>query len=190
MDMSMPGVMPGSMPGMMPGSIPYAEPMSTYGTSIQQLTNPHNELEKLELALKCQRVGSKNQIIQYAPPLMNDEGINSVISQVHSIVNQVTVMSNIEENHISTLMLKFSDELIKDLMVSVYQYNIDVAHKNAIRTKILGLAQNFAFLCLRRAWKGDDKRFWKGSQQEFRTIIQNEGSKKGILNKLNPFKSN
>jgi len=156
---------------------PYSSPMHNYGGSILMLTNPDNEIYKLELSMRGERVNKDGEAIKVGQPLMNEQGINSIIAQVQALVNQVTIMSNLDDNDIPILMDFLGDSLAKDLMLNRVNYEMTDA---AARDKIFFEALSTTFVCLRRAYKEGDKRFWKGSQQEITTRVEN-GQKKGLL---------
>lgn len=157
---------------------PYASPMNNYGGSILFLTNPENELHRFELTLRnCRFDEKENKIIPYGEPLLNDEGIKSVIGQTQSVVNQDTVMSNFDEE-IPRLMEMFSDSLIKDLMMNRVRYEIKTP---ASRDKIVSMATIYGYSCLRRGFQQGERKFWKGSQQEITTYSStSEPKNKGL----------
>jgi len=161
-------------------STPYASPMHNFGGSILLLTNPENELTKMELTFRSMRVDAKGNTQVVGDPLMNELGINSVIGQVQSIVSQVTVMSNLNKNEIPMLTDFLGDTLAKDLMLNRVNYEIKTP---AARDRIYFTALATAFICMKRAYEEGDKRFWKGSQQEITTRI--EGAKQpSMIGKL------
>jgi len=153
-------------------SSPYASPMHNYGGSTILLTNPDNELHKMELAFRSIS-NDKNQT-SVGEPLMNDLGIKSVVSLVQTIVSQVTVMSNLDKDEIAALRDYLADTIIRDLMMNRIRYEIKSAND---RHRISFIAITSAFICMKRAYEEGDKRFWKGSQQEITTRI--EGAKQG-----------
>lgn len=156
---------------------PYSSPMHNFGGSILLLTNPDNELHKLELTLK-NMVQDKDGIAHPAGrPLMNDEGVSSVIGQVQTFVNQVTVMSNLEPREIPLLVDFLADTLARDLMANRVKY--DIVDSIAARDKIFFTALGSSFICLKRANEEGERRFWKGSQQEITTRIDGGGSSRG-----------
>jgi len=166
--------------------MPYMNPeQGNISGSIVQMTNPENEICGLELAFKGLMEDRNGKITKTGDALMNDSGVNSVVSQIKSAVNQITIMSNIAERDVSMIMHLFSDTLIKDLMINKIKYEIK---DSGDRSKILTMSQTVVYFCVNRAKLGDDKRFWKGSQQDIRTTIVNSGQKGGgVLAKLNPF---
>jgi len=155
---------------------PYQSPMNNLAGSILFLTNPENELHRFELTLRNCIIDETGKPIQLGEPLLNEEGIKSIIGQTQSIVNQDTVMSHFQEE-IPQLLDLFADSLIKDLMMNRVTYNIKIA---AARDKILSMATVHAYTCLRRGFEQGERRFWKGSQQEIITHVEGPARGKGL----------
>lgn len=153
-------------------STPYQSPMYNYGGSIILLTNPSDELHKMELAFRSILDDKAGTTV--GEPLMNELGIKSVISLTQSIVSQVTVMSNLNIDEIAALRDYLADTLIKDLMINRKRYALKSEND---RSRIVFITISTAFICMKRAFEEGDKRFWKGSQQEITTRV--EGAKQG-----------
>jgi len=159
-------------------SSPFTAPLNTYGSSILLLTNPDNELYKMELTLRSMIETKDNKVRQIGEPLCNEQGVCSIIGQTQAIVNQVTVMSNLTKHDIPIMMDFLGDTLAKDLMMNRIGYDIK---SPASRDKIYFASLATAFICMKRAWEEGDRRFWKGSQQELRTVVEGQQQKKGML---------
>lgn len=163
-------------------STPYQSPMYNYGASIITLTNPESEVYKLELTLRNMVVDDKGNTRQIGEPLMNDEGISSVLGITQTILNQVTIMSNLSKTEIPALMLFLNDSLCMDLMQNRKAYNIK---KSGTRSKIFFTVMSYCFIAQKRAFEEGDRRFWKGSQQDIRTeVVQSGDSKKSFAKAL------
>jgi len=166
-------------------SSPYMAPMHQYGSSIILLTNPENEIYKMELTFRNVKVDKEGNETPAGEPLMNDIGITSVVGSVQSIVNQVTVMSNLSKPNILMLIEFLGDTLAKDLMINRTVYDIKSVSS---RDKIFFTALSTAFITMQRAYEEGDKRFWKGSVQEIHSRVEASNAKnKGILSSLNPW---
>jgi len=164
---------------------PYGNPMQQYGGSILLLTNPENELYKMELTFRSMSADKEGLPVTSGIPLMNDHGINSIIGTVQAIVNQITVMSNLNKMEVPMLMNFVGDTLARDLMINRVTYGI----KNfASRDKIFFTSLATCFITLKRGFEEGDRRFWKGSQQEIHTTIENSNKKSGLMSSLNPWK--
>jgi len=164
---------------------PYQNPMSSYPGSIVLLTNPDDELRKLEYTLRSVYQDSEGKLIEYGQPLLNDLGVRSVIGMIQSVINQVTIMSNLTEKEIFSIKDSLANSLAKDLMVNTIKY--DIRNRSA-KDRIFDSAIRSAYICLKRAFQEGDRRFWKGSQQDIRTTVVSNNEKKGFLSGLNPFK--
>lgn len=162
-------------------AVPFMSPMNQYGSSILQLTNPQKEIQKMELTFRSQILDKDGNAIQIGPPLMNEEGISSVVGQVQSVVNQITIMSDFDEKDVPLLIDFLGDTLAKDLMMNRIRYEIKIP---AARDKIYFSALSGAYITLKRAVKNGERSFWKGSQQDIRQIIESGSQNKGPLSFL------
>lgn len=166
---------------------PFMTPMQQYGSSILLLTNPENDLYKMELTFRGMKLNNDGNPEEAGEPYMNAEGVTSVIGQVQAIVSQVTIMSNLsKDNEIPNIMDFLGDTLAKDLMVNRFKYGIK---DFATRDKIYFIALTQAFITMKRACEQSlsDKKFWRGSVQEVKNVIDNQKSR-GALSVLNPFR--
>lgn len=146
--------------------MPFMTPRDEYGGSIVTLTNPYKVIDNAKLTYRSQIEDSNGNIVQNGEPLMNEEGINSVIGQIQTLVNQVTVMSNLNKAEVPMLVDFLGDTLAKDLMMNRIKYEIK---SSSSRDKIYFTALTSAFVCMKRAFEEGEKRFWKGSQHEMTT---------------------
>lgn len=162
------------------GISPYQSPMYNY-PGILMLTNPENDLYKMELTFRNMIKDDNGNARPVGDPLMNDKGIRSVVGQVQSLANQISVMSNFSKNMVPVLMLNFGDTLIKDLMMSRVDYNI----KNSVdRSIILNIANNYAYSTMLRGLEEGEKRFLGKAQQEIRNIVEQQKQRGAISNLL------
>lgn len=140
---------------------PYMAPMDLYGNAIIHMTETDREIRELELTFKNNYIDENGTEQSLGEPLMNDIGIKSVTGQIKSVVNRITIMSNLKEQEISQLMQYITRSLVYDLMLNRIKY--EIAFEN--RTKIVSSTLTLVHNCLKRSQNGDDKRFWKGSTQ-------------------------
>ncbi|RLA46935.1 MAG: hypothetical protein DRR04_05330 [Gammaproteobacteria bacterium] len=152
--------------------------MHNFAGSIILLTNPDQELHKLELTFRNIVLDKKGNPTQVGTPLMNDEGVRSVIGQVQSIVSQVTVMSNLDDEVRDSLRDFLADTIAKDLMLNRAKYQIENA---SARDRIFMEAIAMAIITMNRAANEGERKFWKGSQQEIITHGNMPGGAKGGL---------
>jgi len=163
------------------GGSPYSSMMNNYSSSIVQMTNPDDELYKMELTFRSQILDRDGYPKTVGTPLMNDLGINSVLGLVQSVVNRVTVMSNFSKMEIPALIDYLADALAEDLMMNRVVYDIKTA---TARTKIFTSALLTAFVTMKRAYEQGEKIFWKGSQQEVIQTVKNGNERRGLLSSL------
>lgn len=162
---------------------PFANPQQNYGSSIATLTNPENDLYKMELALRNMMLDKEGIPKSVGEPLMNELGISSVMGQVQAIVNQTTIMSNFDRrDEIGILTDYLADTMAKDLMINRIGYGIK---SQAARSKIYYISITSAYICLKRALSEGERRFWKGTEQNIRQIIEQPGQNSpGFFQKL------
>lgn len=163
-------------------SSPYQSPMNNFGSSILYLTNPENEVFKLELTLRNQIQDKDGGIKQLGEPLLNDRGIGIIIGIVQPMVNQITVMSSLDtKKEIFPLILATSDTLIKLLATKYKEFDLNPDY----RDYILSSFNNITFICMKRAVSDglSDKKFWRGSVQEIHQQVEG-GKKRGLFDKL------
>jgi hypothetical protein len=155
-----------------------------HGSSIIRLTNPERVLERVELDLRRQRKNEFGEAVLMGEPLCNEVGVSAMLGHAHSLVNQVTVLSNFSKRDVMIMMQHFSDAVIIDLMCNRLKYGV-LEPSNVSRTTILAILTNACYPVVKRAFEGDDKRFWKGSTHEYTARIDAQ-DKGGWLSKL-PF---
>jgi hypothetical protein len=164
-----------------PGQPNFSAPMNNYAGTIITMTNPDDELYKLELTLRNKILDRDGNPVVSGEPLMNEDGINAVLGLVQSIVNRVTIMSNLKDQEIRTLMDVLSDALARDLMMNRVKYGIKIG---VSRDRIYSSALMSAFITMKRAYEEGDRRFWKGSQQEITTRVESNQRQKGLFSKI------
>ena len=161
---------------------PFINPINQFGSSIVTLTNPENELYKMELSLRNMMLDKDGKPRPVGEPLLNENGISSVVGQVQAIVNQTTVMSNFDRRQEIEIFTDFiGDTLAKDLMVNRFAY--DIKTKSA-RDKVYYIALTSVYICMKRAFMEGEKRFWKGSQQEIKQTISSGQEGQGFIKRL------
>lgn len=160
---------------------PYASPLHNFGSSIILMTNPDEEIYKMELAFRSMYQDKDGNIHVTGDPLMNDLGINAITGIVQSLVSRLTIMSNINDNEVRNLMDFLGDTLSRDLMMNRIKYDIKTV---SARDKIYFTALSTAFVTLKRGFEEGEKRFWKGSQMEITNRMEGGNEKKGFLSNI------
>lgn len=175
------------MPAMIPQPVPsLSGGQNQHGASIQMLTNPENDLYKLELTLRGMVLDSNDEPKLAGEALLNDKGVCSMMGHAQSLVSQTTIMSNLDSKEIGIMMEFAADTLAYDLMINRKMYGIN---NPAARTKIFHHVLSKSFIAMKRAFEEGDRRFWKGSQQDIRTVVQNDSQKKGIFGLIGSLKN-
>lgn len=162
-------------------SLPYQTPMQQYGDGVISLTDTENELYALEKTLRGIYEDKDGKIKKSSRPLMNEEGINSVMGIVRNIVNKNTIMSNLKSEEISSLMDLLMDTLAKDLMIHRNKYEIE---DSATCDKIYFHALMIAFITFKRGFEQGEKVFLSRSVQEINTTVNQQNKKSGFLQNL------
>ena len=162
-------------------------------SNIVEMTNPNEQLTYLEWSMRGWTYNSRERKFQQSGrPMMNDEGISSIMAQTRSMVNQITIMSNLEDWEVERCLLLLNQILVEDLMNNRINYAIGrvpvidektekvvVYYDASARTKIHAMAMLIAKTCAKRGWKGDDKRFWQHAIQEKVLRVEQGGVKQG-----------
>jgi len=128
---------------------PYLSPMYNNNSSIIFLTDPSSELRKFELTLRSMHESEDGDLTAFGDPMMNEKGISICLALLRSLVSQITIMSNISKKQYYALMLRFSDEVISDLLVNTEEYELSRSNRKAVKAMICNLAN----LCLLRAYE-------------------------------------
>lgn len=155
----------------------FSSPLQNYGGNILYLTNPDSELHKLELTLRNEVEDDNGELHSRGEPLLNEEGVRSVIGLVQSIVNQVTIMSSLQDWEVESIGDMLADTLARDLMVNRKRYGITNA---SARDKVFFSVLSTARITMNRGRNESDKRFWKGSTQEITTKVDTTGQRRGF----------
>jgi hypothetical protein len=172
----------GDVPPKVPVRVtPFMSPLNNYAGTIVVMTNPSDELYKLELVLKGLIDDGRGGVRSVGEPLLNEFGVNSVLGLVRSVVNRNTIMSNLDKGEVSVMMDFLGDTISRDLMMNRITYGIT---SPAARDKIFFNCMSLSFGVLKRGFEEGDKRFWKGSQQDI--TMRNEGMqpKKGLISRI------
>lgn len=158
---------------------PYGSPMYNYGSGIVSLTDPKAAIRKMEDALQCIVRDADGKEVSMGQPLLNKEGRRSVIGLAESIVNQITIMGNINKDEKMKFGMNQMDTCIKMLMVSRKRWEIRDAH--ITRSMINTYMCNVIFITMNRGLEEGERRFWKGSTQEITQRVETQQKKKGMF---------
>ena len=164
-------------------SFEYQSPMTKYSGSIETLTNPEDDLFKLELALRSIKVSKNNAYIQLDKPLLNESGIMRMMGIAQSLINQITILSNYEDKEVTNLMRAHNRIIVRTLGKNRRHFEIRKPFDNT-RSIIHNMILNMGMATLKRAYKQGEKNFWKGTQHDVKQTIVSNNENKGFFGRL------
>ena len=166
-------------------SAAYKSPMDIYGSQISILTDPSDAIYQFELFLRCLKEKDGELIKiggKHWKPMMNDIGINSVVMTMHSIINNMTPLSNLEDWEIAVLIRQLAYNLVDDLAFNKEKYDLNETN----RTIIAGAALRFCYVFLKRPYNEGERKFFGKITHEVKQTTDINRQKSGMS--LNPFK--
>lgn len=161
-------------------SSPYQSPIYNYGGSISTLTDPSDELHDMELYFRALVEDSSGKQVRVGIPLMNEQGISSIMGMTRAIVNQITIMGNLDKREIGVMMEYTADTLSKLLMMKRHDFQILAEDRDQIAYKV----QSTVYVCMKRPFMEGERRFWGRVQQEITTRIEGKSPNKGLFQRF------
>lgn len=163
----------------------YTSPIDRFGSQISVLTNPNDALYRFELYLRCLKEDEQGNFVKIGgknwKPLMNDTGINDILMSMHSILNNMTPLSNIEEWEVGIIIEHLGWDLVDLLAFNRNKFELDEINRRAV----FGSALRFCYIFLKRPFEEGDKKFFKGITQEIKSVQEiHQGRKSSVLNPL------
>lgn len=145
----------------------YAPLKDRYDSNIKELTDPKRTIDDFELFLRCLRRDSNGNLVKIGgdkewKPLMNDEGINRILSSLQSVVHQMNTLSNLKEESIEHLYNTLKENII--FLLAFKRISVAVDRKD--RDMIIGNALRISYGFMLRAFEEGDRKFWKGTTTE------------------------
>lgn len=164
----------------------YNSPIERYGSQIAILTDPTDSLYDFELFLRRLKKNEDGTLSMVGgrrlwKPMMNDVGINTVLLCMQGVVNQMTALSNLDEQEIYTILRDFTYNMVESLAFNRSKYNLEVTD----RPVVVGSARRFLYIFMKRPFQEGDKKFFKGITQEIKQTTEISKPKSGFS--LNPF---
>lgn len=162
-------------------------PLNQYGDSVVKITNPESEIYKLELVLRGAVLDANGQVQKDARgnvvgfPLMNELGINKVIGMTQSMVNQNTIMGNLDRVQVDGMRNMFADTLAINLMLNRIKWDIK---NNDDRRMIFCAALMYGVPALSRGFEGDEKKFLGKAVTEFRNTVDQPKKRQSLFQDL------
>jgi len=161
---------------------PYMSPHDQNSSSILYLTGTVPELEKLSLDFQGLAKDDDDNLIRVGKPLCNQEGASKLVALVGSLANKHGILTHQDDQRISILMRGFSKTVCKSIMKNRCSWGIAEGDRDII----LEMTTDLAFMVIQRGFKGGDRGFWKGTQQEVRTSVETP-QKGGMFSRLKPW---
>jgi hypothetical protein len=159
---------------------PYSSPLHSLGSTVIVLTNPDPDIRKLEATLRGV-VEHNGVFVRVSAPLMNEEGVRSVIGHVESVVNRITSMSKFDDRQVYNLVMSFSEALRIDLMLNRVLY--DITNPSA-RYRIAFEAKMTAYASLQKAHEQGERLFLKSSHQEVTSRVDSQKKGGSLFSKI------
>ncbi len=123
--------------------------------------DPSAVVEQIKRDLKGQ-ILIDNRLVQERKPLMNDEGISTMISFVRVCVNPSTTISHLESENVTKIMDGLSRDVVLNLQLNWRKYEMEKTNMDLVNNLILIPS----FIALRRATGGGERSFLKSSMSE------------------------
>ena len=130
--------------------------------SLVEQTNPKEVLKEIELTLKGWRYDSVKQdwvMPVDAEPIVNELGLNSLMADARSVINQNTILSNFKIEQISLIIIRLGRTIKNKIKMNWKEFGID---KSNLDTAVFAVTDP-AYASLMRAKDEGEKRFLKTS---------------------------
>jgi len=131
-------------------------------------TDPKHILKRIERILGRLYQNEQGEWVKdkNVKPMINREGLNSLMVDAEGVINQNTIMSNLNEKEISRIILALGDTLITKLLVGSEDWDIEDKDIETILFTIV----NMAYIALKRGYGEGERRFLKTSVRSHEMI--------------------
>lgn len=145
----------------------YSPPPNNEASLVIQ-TDPKHILDRIEHILRRDKIDGQGEWKpqKNVAPMLNEEGLNSLMVDAEGLINQNTVMSNLTEKEIKRIVLQLGDTLLTKVMIKSTEWKIDDGDVETIIFTIL----NMAYIALKRGYMEGERRFLKTSVRSHETI--------------------
>lgn len=109
-------------------------------------------------------------------PMLNEAGINAVISVVKLYVNRNSILTDLDEYMVESITKNVNVDIAKLFFNKYKEFKIDKNYLTILVDKIVW----FVYFSLRRAWEGGERRFLTETKRTSEIIHQNQEQKKGF----------
>ena len=173
-----------------PNDYYYQQPTQNMNeSSLVNATNPEAVLFSIEMALRGKKqVVNERGVYEWViptdcKPLMNEKGINSLMVEARSCINQNTILSNWTEEQISKFIIRLGQTIITKLQMNWKEWGIDKAELTTALFAVTDPA-NAAYY---RAKSEGEKKFLKTNVRTIESFTSNtQGKPQGISGADNP----
>lgn len=136
-------------------------------------TNPRPLIEHLLHVLRCEvetpngKGGTEWKRPQGRRPLLNEDGIHSILADVYPVVNQSTILSNLDEEDVSKTVIELGKTVTLKLMRNWKEFECDKANL----TTIVFSVTNMAYTALKRGLGQGERNFLKTSVRTTENVL-------------------
>ncbi len=157
---------------------------TTDAGSLNILLNPESELAQIENSLRGgyyqtyynhENSQWETKFTRTGKDLLNEEGVQNVMSMATSVINKNVVLGNLTEDEIAQVMENFHASLASMLMRGYEKFNIQTI--NDYHT-IINIVTNFARIFLSRTKDGIDRDLITQTQSTRETVQTGDDGKK------------
>lgn len=118
--------------------------------------NPDRIIADLQMKLRGYKEKYDGSWERSGIPLMNDNGVMTMVTYASSVVNQHTIMSSFDNKQVAKIMITLMEAIIDDLTLNWKEYDI----KNKTHLDIIhNMMMITCFSALNRALAGGERRF-------------------------------
>lgn len=125
-------------------------------------------------------------------PLMNDEGVDKVITLVKQFLTQNSTLSNISDGMAKAQALAFGNALTDAIAVKAREWELDKAVRSALVIGLVCMIYNVLTRSIGKGAMSDKEMYATTISSQEHTVLKMDNERRGfgsgMLNTLNPFK--
>jgi hypothetical protein len=156
---------------------PYSYPSEPQDLSLVEQTNPKEILKEIEMTLRGMMFNETKKewyLPEGCKPLVNEFGLNSLMADARPIINQITILSNLEVETISKIIIQLSNVVISKIERNWKEFGLDKSNLRTCRCAIT----NPAYMAAMRAKGEGERKFLKTSVraiESFTSAVKPQG---------------
>jgi hypothetical protein len=163
----------------------YAAPIDSYGGSIVLLTNPEDDLLKLELILRGLDYNINGQLVKVSDPLVNMTGAKRILGLIKTKAHKIQVLGNVNTHIKYRTLMNIADTLIKQILVHRKEFGIKTSSDGEY---IVAVCMEYLESILESAENEGNRRFWRGSMHDTTIRQEHQGGFGGFMSRLMPWR--